>query len=130
MLEKNQATENGGIGIALAEGSDANTVEGNTANNNAGVGVQVSGSDRNTLRGNTANGNAVLGFDLENANDNTLVGNKADGKGSSDESSGFAVIFDSKSNVLEGNKATHFARWGFAVGLVDPLAHRPLTRFA
>ena len=58
-----------------------------------------------------------MGFDLEHANDNTLVGNKADGKGSSDESSGFAVIFDSKSNVLEGNKATHFARWGFAVGL-------------
>ena len=65
-------------GIALVSGSSGNTLDGNTANGNADVGLVVESSDSNVLTRNTANANGRIGFDVRlGSSFNTLRGNTA-----------------------------------------------------
>jgi parallel beta-helix repeat protein len=93
--------------------SDGNTLQGNTANDNAFIGFVLSYSSDNTLLDNTANGSGddpQNGFDLYTSFRNTLQGNTAN-----DNSNGFTFEL-SEGNVLRGNTANNNTISGFMVG--------------
>jgi len=94
--------------------SDENTLQGNTANDNAHDGFVLALSSNNTLLNNTANGNGdgdVTGFVLERSFGNTLQGNTAN-----DNWRGFSLeecdgnIFEA--NTAKGNTESAFMVWG------------------
>ena len=60
-------------GIFVYESSN-NTITGNTCNNNTDYGIYLNGSDNNTITGNTCNNNN-FGIYLQNTNNNTVTGN-------------------------------------------------------
>jgi len=91
-------------------GSDGNTLQGNTANDNAFVGFVLESSSNNTLLNNTANNNIEgNGFELGRSFENTLQGNAAN-----DNWIGF-VLEESDGNILIGNTAKNNTRSGFEV---------------
>ncbi len=60
------------------EGSNRNTINGNTANNNTDYGIYMhESSENNTISGNTANDNGDDGIYLENCDNNIISGNTA-----------------------------------------------------
>ena len=106
-----------GWGFAL-DGSDGNTLQGNTADGNIFEGFDLRASNGNTLTDNTANdindiahgSGGGTGFGLSLSFENTLQNNTANGGGT-----GFGVT-DSYLISLEGNTANNNTRNGFFVG--------------
>ena len=112
-LQGNTANDNAYIGFAF-ESSSNNVLLNNTANDNGdgddpGNGFQLGMSFGNTLQGNTANGNWI-GFVLEEGGGNVLRGNTA----KDNARSGFEVAFSSN-NTLTGNTASN-NNYGMSVG--------------
>jgi parallel beta-helix repeat protein len=108
---KNCRVANFSYGFFLG-GSDGNTLQGNTANDNGYGGFSLESSSNNILLNNTANGNGsgdTNGFYLGRSFENTLQGNTAN-----DHWIGF-VLEESDGNSLIGNTAKDNARSGFEV---------------
>jgi len=100
LVTGNTAVENTiAAGIALGIGTTASTVVDNTSNRNA-VGFEVTDSSGNTLQGNSANGNAGHGFLLWDSDENVLTENTANGN----HDEGFLLV-GADANELARNTA-------------------------
>ena len=106
---KNCCVTGFGIGVYLSD-SDENTLQGNTANDNAWTGFVLSSSSNNTLLNNTANNSIEgTGFAVEISFGNTLKGNTAN-----DNWRGFSLE-ECDGNIFEGNTAKDNTESGFMV---------------
>jgi parallel beta-helix repeat protein len=104
---KNCSVTGFSVGIFLT-GSEGNTLQGNTANDNTNGFKLMEKSDGNTLLGNTADNNGG-GFYLEESDGNTLNGNTAN-----DGGTGFMLLW-SNGNSLEANTANDNEVFGFYI---------------
>jgi parallel beta-helix repeat protein len=112
-LSGNVANHNSGIGFEIVNGSDYNALFNNIAESNE-AGFYVESSDHNTLTGNTATGNRIDGFSLACSDNNVLTSNTA----MQNEHQGFRLEV-SGNNILTSNIATGNQDDGFFLRYSD-----------
>ena len=101
VITGDSASANGNYGVYLVNGSDTNTVSGNTANSNLQNGIHLYSSSNNTVSNNMTNSNVNYGILVEsNSNYNTLINNTVNSN-----AEGIHLYSDSMGNTLINNTA-------------------------
>ncbi|MBI4178899.1 right-handed parallel beta-helix repeat-containing protein, partial [bacterium] len=96
----------GNSGIILNNGSDTNTVTGNTIVSNSARGITLNASSNNTISSNTVNSNGTYGIIPEfSSNGNTISNNTVNSN-----AYGIYVYSSSSNNTISGNTANSNTR--------------------
>ena len=110
-ISGNTAINNEGIGIYLFVCNN-NTISGNTANNNDNNGIFLVYSHHNFILGNTGNYNHKNGVFLRGSDHNTISGNTAN---NNFMYNGICLTSDSNFNIVSGNTVNDNFRIGLSL---------------
>jgi len=111
-VDKNDASANGILGIALNE-APGNLIERNTASGNGNSGIDTAfASDRNRLRDNVASHNGNSGFQFALSRDNLVIDNTSNDNGTPGNGCGFCFS-DASGYTVTRNVALRNGGVGF-----------------